>query len=341
MAIYRCNTCGHLAETDNEAVGTSIACPKCAKANTVHDTIFFVRKVLEKYFAQRAAYKALQAELDSPAAPAESETPQSGPAPVSDTRLDGIDLHNTNLLSTQDQHRPIEDWFAARKITVTFNHKAIDTSGFYDEAALAIGRDLDFYKPVLDQIRYAQGRGFTQLNLPLDKRSQKDGQAIAAFCRRLYEYSFLAKCFHQKDERNLRLTLQNSPQIRDFFAGEWLEWFALMEVLELCQERRIAFSCARNLSVAFPNEDLHELDLFWLIDAKRPVCIECKSGEFRPLIRKYSGLRKRLGLAKEEFVLCIAGLSDEQASGLTSMYDLTLVSERGLKAHLASLAMKT
>ena len=85
-----------------------------------------------------------------------------------------------------------------------------------------------------------------------------------------------------------------------------------MEVLALCQEKRIAFSCARNLSVVFPNEDLHELDLFWLINTERPVCIECKTGEFRPWISKYSGLRKRLGLAKEQFVLCIAGLPDER-----------------------------
>lgn len=337
MGIYRCNGCGYLSEAAGDTVGTSVDCPKCARTNTVYDTTYFVRKLLEKYFALRTAHKRLQAEVDNPETAETSETRESaGAAPV-DTRLDGIDLYNTNLLSTGDQHRPIEDWFAAKKIAVSANHKAIDTSGFYDEAAIEIGRGLDLYKPVLDQIRFAQTRGFTQLNLPLEKRSQKDAQAITAFCRKLYEYSFLAKCFHQKAERNLRLTLQTSPQIRDFFAGEWLEWFALMEVLELCQERRIVFSCARNLSVVFPNEDLHELDLFWLINADRPVCIECKTGEFRPLIVKYSGLRKRLGLAKEQFVLCVAGLPDEQANGLSSMYDLTLVSERGLKAHLASL----
>ncbi|HYN78766.1 MAG TPA: hypothetical protein VES73_13365 [Lamprocystis sp. (in: g-proteobacteria)] len=338
MGIYRCNTCGYLAEVANEAVGSNPACPKCTRANPVYDTTFFVSKVLEKYFALRTAHQQIQAELDSPESLGSAES-KAAPAsvPAAETRLDGIDLHNTNLLSTPDQHRPIEDWFAAKKIAVKFNHRAIDTSGFYDEAAIMIGRDLDFYGPVLDKIRFAQTRGFNQVYVPLDKCSQKEGQAIAAFCRKLYEYSFLAKCFHQKDERQLRLLLQTAPQIRDFFAGEWLEWFVLMEVLELCQQGRIAFSCARNLSVSFPNEDLHELDLFWLVNADRPVCIECKTGEFRSLITKYSGLRKRLGLTKEQFVLCVAGLPDDQASGLSSMYDITLTSERGLKAHLASM----
>lgn len=335
MSIYRCNTCGHLSEMANDTVGATAPCPRCAQPNPVYDTIFFARKVLDKYFALRAAHKALQAELDQP------DAPETTVEPIADTRLEGIDLHNTSVLTTEAQHRPIADWFATKKIVVTFNHKAIDTSGFYDEAALEVGQGLDLYRPLLDQIRYAQGRGFTQINFPLDKRSQKDAQAITAFCRKLYEFSFLAKCFHQKVERNLRLTLQTSPQVRDFFGGAWLEWYALMEVLALCQEKRIAFSCARNLSVVFPNEDLHELDLFWLINTERPVCIECKTGEFRPWISKYSGLRKRLGLAKEQFVLCIAGLPDEQANGLTSMYDVTLVSERGLKPHLASLATST
>jgi hypothetical protein len=332
MSIYRCNTCGHLSEMANDAVGATVACPRCAQPNPVYDTIFFARKVLDRYFALRAAHKALQAELDQP------DAAETTAEPIADTRLEGIDLHNTSVLTTEVQHRPIADWFAAKKIAATFKHNAIDTSGFYDEAALEVGKKLDLYRPLLDQIRYAQGRGFTQINFPLDKRSQKDAQAITAFCRKLYEFSFLAKCFHQKADRNLRLTLQTSPQIRDFFGGAWLEWYALMEVLALCQEKRIAFSCARNLSVIFPNEDLHELDLFWLINKERPVCIECKTGEFRPWISKYSGLRKRLGLAKEQFVLCIAGLPDEQANGLTSMYDVTLVSERGLKTHLASLA---
>lgn len=335
MGVFRCNSCGYLAEAANDTIGSSLDCPVCARANLVYDTMFFIRKVLDKYFALRTAYKQLQTELDSPESTELPESPESVPA--GDTRLDGIDLHNTNLLSTGDQHRPIEDWFAAKKIVIKANHKAIDTSGFYDEAAIEIGKNLELYKPLLDQIRFAQSRGFTQVNVSLEKCSQKSAQAITAFCRNLYEYSFLARCFHQKPERNLRLTLQTAPQIRDFFAGEWFEWFALMQVLELCQEKRVVFSCARNLSVVFPNEDLHELDLFWLINAERPVCIECKTGEFRALINKYSGLRKRLGLAKEQFVLCVAGLPDEQASGLSSMYDITLTSERGLKSHLDSL----
>lgn len=335
MGIYRCNGCGYVAELASDN-GVAVACPRCGRENPVYDTIFFVRKLLEKYFALRSAYKQIQAELDNSESVQTADAVSSAPTPT-DARLDGIDLHNTNLLSTDEQHRPINAWFAAKKIAVTFNCKAIDTSGFFDEAAMEIGRNLDFYKPVLDQIRFAQMRGFSQVNIALDKRAQKDAQTLVGFCRQLYEYSLLAKCFYQKTERVLRLSLQPSAPVRDFFSGEWLEWFALMQTLELCQELRVEFSCARNLSVVFPNEDSHELDLFWLVNAERPVCIECKSGEFRPLIAKYTSLSKRLGLPKDRFVLCVAGLAEEQAKGLSSMYEITLVSEKGLKAHLATL----
>jgi hypothetical protein len=322
--------------------GSRVACPKCGRPNPVHDTLFFVRKMLDKYFALRSANKQLQADLDnlgSAGSPDSEPTPEPTPEPaqVVDMRPTGIDLHNTSLLATPDQHRPIEDWFAAKTIGITVNHAAIDTSGFYDEVAIKLGGDFNRYKPLLDKIRFAQTRGFTQVNIALEQSSQKDAQALTAFCRELYEYSFVAKSFFDKTSRNLRLTLQNAPQIRDFFAGAWFEWFVLMQVLELCQEGRIPFACARNLSVVFPNEDLHELDLFWLVNAERPVCIECKTGEFRSLITKYSGLRKRLGLTKDQFVLCVAGLPEDQAKGLTSMYDITLTNEAGVKGHLASL----
>ena len=142
--------------------------------NPVYDTIFFARKVLDKYFALRAAHKALQAELDQP------DAPETTVEPIADTRLEGIDLHNTSVLTTEAQHRPIADWFATKKIVVTFNHKAIDTSGFYDEAALEVGQGLDLYRPLLDQIRYAQGRGLPR-STSLWTSAVRGRPAITAF----------------------------------------------------------------------------------------------------------------------------------------------------------------
>ncbi|MDD3355002.1 hypothetical protein [Zoogloea sp.] len=109
------------------------------------------------------------------------------------------------------------------------------------------------------------------------------------------------------------------------------------ETSDFFQEKKRAFSCTRNLSVVFPNEDLHELDVFFLVDGTTPICIECKTGEFRQDLDKYQKLRKRLGIDRSQFILCSNSLTDEQAAGLSGMYDLSFVSLSGLPLHLAKL----
>ena len=74
-----------------------------------------------------------------------------------------------------------------------------------------------------------------------------------------------------------------------------------------------------------------------LIDGKTPICIECKSGEFRQNIDRYLALKKRLGLDGRQFIMCIAGLEDEKTRAFSAMYDLSFTNERGLSQQLASL----
>ena len=67
------------------------------------------------------------------------------------------------------------------------------------------------------------------------------------------------------------------------------------------------------------------------------LCIECKSGEFRRDIDKYLRLAKRLGIPKAQFIICAADLSDEQARGLSAMYDLSFANLQTLPDHLQRL----
>ena len=96
-------------------------------------------------------------------------------------------------------------------------------------------------------------------------------------------------------------------------------------------------SYARNVKVVFPNEDLHELDVVCLPTGQMPICIECKSGEFRREIDKYLRLSKRLGVGKERFIVCSTDLTEAQAQGLTAMYDLSFVNLQTLKKHLQKI----
>ncbi len=329
MAILRCNKCGLLAEQGDGLAGQSIACPKCTEPAKVYPTLFFIERLLDKYFdAQRELIR-----LKSPPATAQSPTQSA----VATAPLAGLDLGNTDQLATEIQHGPIYDWFHKRQIKVQADLRGVDTSGFFDEAAEAIGSNLMLFKEVVDRIRWSQQKEYNGTTIKLEKKSPDEAKALLGFCQRLYDFSFVAKCFHNKQENSIRLILQSAPAVRQFFNGEWLEWHALMSGLRYAKERGRRVACARGLEIVLANGDPYELDVFLLVDGQTPICIECKSGEFRQNIERYLALKKRLGLTGKQFVMCIAGLEDDKARAYTAMYDISFVNEQGLAEHLSRL----
>jgi hypothetical protein len=331
MAILRCNKCGLLAEQGDGLAGQSIACPKCADPAKIYPTLFFIEKLLDKYFdAQRELIRLKSA----PTSTAGQTVPQ--PA-TSSAPLAALDLGNTDQLATEIQHGPIYDWFHKRQIKVQADLRGVDTSGFFDEAAEVIGSNLTLFKEVLDRIRWSQQKEYNGTTVHLEKKTPDEAKALLGFCQQLYDFSFIAKCFHNKQENNIRLILQSAPAVRQFFSGEWLEWHALMSSLRYAKERGRRISCARGLEIMLANGDLCELDVFMLVDGTTPICIECKSGEFRQSIDRDLALKKRLGLAGKQFVMCIAGLEGDKARAYTAMYDISFVNEQGLAEHLSRL----
>ena len=333
MAILRCNKCGLLSEQADTLAGQSVACPKCNTPATVYPTLFFIEKLLDKYFDAQRQLIRLQTAPVTPAEAAATATP-----PQAQAQADAdFDLGNTDHLATEVQHGPIYDWFHKKQIKVSANLRGVDTSGFFDEVAEAIGGDLVLFKEVVDRIRWSQQKEHNSTLIHLDKRTPEQAKALSHFCQQLYDYSFVAKCFFNKPENNIRLVLQTAPAIRQFFNGEWLEWHALMSSLRYAKERQRRFSCARGLELALVNGDRYEVDVFMLVDGEMPICIECKSGEFRQNIDRYLALKKRLGLEARQFVMCIAGLEDDKAKAYSAMYELSFVNEQGLANHLARL----
>lgn len=330
MPIYRCNHCGLISEETAATPGSTMPCARCGTTATVFGTVFYVEKVLERYFVAVRELKVLQqAEADAPQEATEAEAAR---AEVSARQ--GVDLNNTQLLATAEQHAPLQQWFAAHQIEARFDYGAVDTSGFFDDAAQLIGDQHALFGELVERVRWAYRKSHSWVNLELGTLAQKDAQAINTLCRQLYSHTFFARYYYQKPEKIVRLTLQSATAVRQFFDGGWLEWYAFMAVLRQLQQTQKTFSAARGVKVVFPNEDLHELDVVCLPAGQEPICIECKSGEFRQDIDKYVRLRKRLKLDKSRFILCAADLTDEQAAGLSAMYDLSFVNLQSLAPHL-------
>lgn len=331
MAIFRCNKCNHLREVGRDYIGRQVKCPQCKNITQVYDTITYISALFRKYNEQKDSLEIFQAGASA------NSVELSQKVRSEDDFLEGVDLHNTDILAQAKNLEPISEWFERRQIETIFNPDAADTTGFFDEIALSLGDGFDVLSYVTKQIKYVQGKGYKNVKLDVSTKTQKDIQKMNSFCKELYEYSFVAKHSYQKKENIIRLTLQTAPRIRKFFDGFWMEWFTLMKLLKLFQEKRIAAACTRSLKVSFNGGKSNELDLFVLSQGGVPVCIECKSGEFRHDIDKYLALRKQLGIKKSQLIICVFGLSDEMAVGMTSMYDLTFVNQSTLVDHVADV----
>ncbi len=320
MAIFRCNKCGYLREVPNQHIDKKVKCPVCQKSMPVYDTILFIKDVLKQYVTIKKELHSLK------------------PVPTT-TNISDMDIFNTTAMTEKKQYQPILDWFKSKNIELDVNEKTIDTTGFFDEIAVKLGKNYGTLRVVTDKIKRIQKKGYTHVTLDLSNYN-KEADLIREFCEELYEYAFVAKCFFNRKKNMIHLDLQTAQPIVNFFNGEWLEWFAFMEILALCNRYKIDFSGLRSFKISFPNQDTNELDIFFLIK-NVPIFIECKSGEFRPFIDKYTKMRKRLKIDKQNFFMLVIDLSDEQIQGLTNMFDITFVNEKSFVKQISTLLTNT
>lgn len=334
MAIFKCNTCNHIQELSNEHIGKQAKCPKCPEKAIIHNTVKYLTKLTEKYLLQEKQLIELKQNLQDTNILQDSknliEIYDSIP-------LDDLDIHNTDLFAQEEHYLPIIKWFKDQNITAEIDPSMMDTTGFFDEIAISIGDSFTIINPIINQIKYIQNKKYDTVKISLSKNNNKEIQTITAFCKTLYTYSFISRYSYIKKDKIIYLTLQEIPKIKNFFNGLWMEWFVLMKLLHLFLEKNITPAIARSVNITFANNEKNELDIFFIKTNMEPVFIECKTGEFRQDLNKYFLLRKKLNIPKENFILCIFGLSDEQAIGLTSMYEITLVNESTLITHIKNI----
>lgn len=292
MPIYRCNHCGLISEETAGTPGSTMPCARCGTTATVFGTVFYVEKVLERYFVAVRELKALQqAEADAPQEATEAEAAR---AEVSARQ--GVDLNNTQLLATAEQHAPLQQWFAAHQIEARFDYGAVDTSGFFDDAAQLIGDQHALFGELVERVRWAYRKSHSWVNLELGTLAQKDAQAINTLCRQLYSHTFFARYYYQKPEKIVRLTLQSATAVRQFFDGGWLEWYAFMAVLRQLQQTQRPFRRARRQG-GFPQRrsararcglparragaDLHRMQIGRIPAGHRQVCAPAQAPKTR------------------------------------------------------------
>ena len=337
MGIYYCNKCGHLSESIFSSLkGDERPCIKCNSMAKKYDTLFFIQRLMDRYFS---IYRELQVLKKEGGYIEDIEDEDVKCEEHKCNILNDVDVFSTNILTTTEQHGPLKKWFSLNNIVPYFDFSAVDMSGYFDEAAINIGDNYDMVKFVIDRIGWAYRNNRTGINIDLSKVSQKDGQIINNLCRQFYSYTFFSNYFYQKQEKIIHLGIQSATAIKDFFSGEWLEWFALGKILTEARQKgdKYVFSCARRIKIQFSNEDKHELDAMILPEGGTPVVIECKSGEFRRDIKKYILLKKKLNLPRSHFIILTTDIDSEQSVALSKMYDLTFLSLQEFKQYIAKI----
>ncbi len=333
MPVYRCNRCGRVAEEAGLAAGTRLACGQCQAPVTLFTTTFYIEKLIERYASVRRELEVLKQQEDDEAAPSPASPEASVPA---DLQLLKDQLQNTQLLATEAQHQPLQAWFAAKHLQCRVDLAQVDTTGFFDEAALLLGEHYEVLRAPLEHIRHAYRQEWTWVNIDLGNQPAQSKTTLKSVLRELYGHTFFTRYSYNKQKDSIGLGLQAAKPVRRFFDGGWLEWWTLMRLLDYLLGKGLEFSCARGLQIESSN-DLRELDVVFLVRNEFPLVIECKSGEFRTDLEKCSNLRKRLGLHRGQFLLCNPDIDEEQAAGLAAMYGLTFVNLRTLIPHVDTL----
>ncbi len=308
MAIFLCGTCHYCREVVSKHIGKKAKCPHCGMVSNISETVMLIKQLLDNGYLDESS---------------ETETQKEHCSTPFD--LSNLKVGDTDAFTDDKNIFPIEQWFKNKNITVDVNKSAVDTTGFFDEVAELIGSNYEVLSYVTNQIKYLQDKGYENVKICLTNKNATEKKQIVSFCKKLYEFSFVSRYFYDKKGKAVRMMIQPSAIIRNFFNGEWLEWYVFITLIKEFKKLGVSVNALRNLKIVMPNENAFELDVFFLINNEIPILIECKSGEFRSDIDKYVNLKKSLKLDPKSFFLFALGLDDKQCKGMSTMYGLTFV----------------
>jgi hypothetical protein len=330
MALYRCNRCGHLSEHGNELAGQRMACPACQTDNAIYPTVPFVQTLLERYFAVRRELRQTQHDLEA----LRTQTPEPADSTGALSLPMDFDPGNTDLFCSKLQLAPVIDWFRQRQIEADLDPRSLDTSGHFDEISAQIGRDYGLLGELVERIRMAQKQEFSFINLDLSRRSPEQAQQLREFCRTLVRCGLIGRSTLQDGDVVLRLPLVKQPAVRRFFDGDWLVWFGMMQTLRHLVASGIEFSVARDVSVSWPRDDGHVIDLFFLVGGQRAVVMQCRIGDPALQMERLAHLRERLGIVPDDYLLLACDLTDRQVESLQQRHGLSIATPQTLAATL-------
>ncbi len=321
-----------MSEPADDQIGTTTACPACGTDNQTYPTIAFLRTMLDRYFATRRELSEARAEIERLRLHAGETVTPSEPAPHAHTLPTDFDARNTDHFCSRVQVAPVLDWFRQAGVTADLDPRSLETSGHFDEVSASIGTRYQGLHEIVERIRQAQKQDYSFINIDLSKRTPEEVKTLNDFCQTLGESGFLSKYLRQEGDQVVRLSLQKAEAVRRFFDGGWLSWFSFMLGLRHLVSAGAEFSVARDVSLSWPKDEGHTLDLMFLVGQDTPLCVQCRTGEVIPYLDRLTHVRDRLGVAPDHYLLCVSDLTEQQAEDLSRRHGLSVATPRTLKA---------
>lgn len=154
--------------------------------------------------------------------------------------------------------------------------------------------------------------------LDLSREPKKTIADITMAATMMYRAGILEQYRYDKAPAyRLQCAPGRSPIAVAFITGSWLEMHVLgvlrgvVRHLGLRDRTDIGLGC----QIRLPNGDHFELDICCLVDRKRLLWVEAKTGDnFNALLGKYARYRKALKVASTDAILCCPDFDTDQAA---------------------------
>ncbi|MEG3438683.1 hypothetical protein V0288_16250 [Pannus brasiliensis CCIBt3594] len=241
--------------------------------------------------------------------------------------------------ATNPQGERTIDWLNSLNIQVLKSRQPEPSDEVWDRVAWQLGENTK--NPTFDSLYRQLKIGITQNTtryLNCSGKSQKDLALCLDFVRFLKDRSFLNSYSYDKNNRTIRITPPENGTIRNFLTGGWLERYIHHKIIQYLEEKQIEYQCLANPELKFSNGDIFELDFLFLIN-DCPVWIECKSGQNftnNNILNNYSRHQKKLQTGKENSILVIYNIADDQSVELGQLWNFTFVDQHNVLDALRS-----
>ena len=227
-------------------------------------------------------------------------------------------------------------WLSDRQIQVQHSHIATDADLVYDRLARRLG---DAYveeqggyilRTFMSRLRWAITHTRPGTKFQLREANQTQTRVLTSIARELGRSSVFSNYFYVKEYKVLNIGLSKQVEAQEFLVGGWFERFIYQTVEALLTQAELPFEVLKNPQIQFPNQDVFELDLLFLIDGK-PVLIECKTGKnsnyLNRHLEKFSSHCRKLDIESDRAFLVVLDLDPAQEQDLANLWPFQFASQ--------------